>query len=141
MNTPPLNVMPRETKVALILLWITLIAGAASLVPVLVNNWAYFSSQSAGWWFKALWSYPIHILLLLYLARGYGWIRWLLMISLISIFFVIFAKLNVWSELYEQLGVFLYVEPLVLIFRIAAIVLLFRPPSNNWYAQRRSASL
>ncbi len=141
MNTTTFQIQPREIKVALMLLWIALFAGAASLIPMFVNNWAVISDQPADWWIQILWGYPLNIMLILALAQGYGWIRWLLTIALTLMFFALLAKYQEWSQLHEQLGVFLYVEPIVFISRFIAIVLLFRPASNNWYACRRSVTL
>ncbi|MBC2732066.1 hypothetical protein [Thiobacillus sp.] len=140
MNTTTFQIPPREIKVALMLLWIALFAGAASLIPMFVNNWSVISDQPADWWIQILWGYPLNIMLLLALAQGYGWIRWLLTIALTLMFFSLLVKFKEWSQLHEQLGIFLYVEPIVFISRCIAIVLLFRPESNIWYARRRSAT-
>lgn len=139
MSTLNLGVMPRETKVALLLLWVALVAGLALVLMVTARNWAVVSSQSAGWWVAAYWGYPVSALLLVALGRGYGWVRWLFLISFIFLVVVFFANVGAWArEDSDGLAIFAIVEPLVMLLRVAALALLFRPMSNNWYAGRRS---
>lgn len=137
MSTRNFGVMPRETKVALYLLWVALVTGVAPVLLITVRNWSVVSTLSVDWWVKAYWGYPVGVLLLVALGRGYGWVRWLLLISLLFLVVAVVANVGAWArDDSHGFSMLVFAEPLLLLLRIVALVLLFRPKSNEWYASR-----
>ena len=134
MNVRNLGVMPRETKLALLLLWAAFLGGLAIALLVTAQNWAAVSAQPAGWWIKAFGAYPVSTALIFALGRGYGWLRWLFLIGILLFVVFLFINVGAWARNAHGLAMFALAEPLFILLRVAAVAPLFRATSNNWYA-------
>lgn len=130
---------PAAANWALLSLLLVFCGGIASSI-----GFALLKSSSAGfgdplWWWKALGGYGVAAVVLVGLAKGYGWLRWWLLISLaMTAFLDAFLLLGWLAARNTQKGSlleYLLVTGLpLLLLRGIAVVLLFRDETVLWFS-------
>jgi hypothetical protein len=141
-------IRPKEVTWALIAIGVLVVAGTAVTVAfrmieagsgVPVNVWRH-----AG----TVLNIAVSLAYLFGLANGYGWVRWMFVLSLgVSVLFLAFLLLS-WmgteGRNHMIVTFMAVVEAPLVVLRIAIVVLLFRPAAAQWferkYAERTAAA-
>lgn len=137
-NTDP-PVRPAAANWALLSLLLAFCGGVAASI-----GFALLKSSSADfadplWWWKALGGYGVAAVVLVGLLKGYGWLRWWLLISLVVAAFIdafmLLAWLAVRTTTKGPVLEYLLVTGLpLLLLRGIAVLLLFRDETVLWFS-------
>lgn len=123
---------PRVIRGALLILWTSLFASIGAWILAIADNPGAFSGDWVVWSAKILVGYLLNIVLLLALARGCGWIRWLI----VAVVFHYILK-NYSHLLEEAFRLSAVLAIAIMAARIIALILLFCPSSNEWFSGRK----
>lgn len=137
---------PAAARWALLLLLLAVCGGVLSSIGLALLKSPPADFSAPFWWWKTLGGYGLAAVVLVGVAKGYGWLRWWLLISLVvmGVFyvFVLLGWLAARAGPKGPLLEFLLVTgaPLLLL-RAIAVALLFRNETRLWFAACSAARL